>query len=72
MTAQDEFNNHYITSSEIGRRLRITRTAVIRARQNGHLPDPIFVERHLTIWKRDAVEPHIIQWELRRKERFGV
>ncbi len=72
MTAQDEFDSTYITSSEIGRRLQVTRNAVIQARQQGRLPEPIFIEKHLVIWKRITVEPHIVEWENRRKDRIGV
>lgn len=72
MTAEDEFTRDYVTSSEIGRRLRVTRTAVIQARQKGRLPAGILVENHLMIWKRDTVEPYILQWEERRKERAGA
>jgi hypothetical protein len=70
MSAQEEFNRSYITSSEIARRVRVTRSAVIQARQKGILPDPIFVENHIVLWKKEDVEPHIVLWEAKRKERF--
>lgn len=72
MTAQDEFNRTYITSSEIGRRLGVTRTAIIQARRKGMLPDEIMVEEQLVIWRREAVEPHIAAWERKRNARLGV
>lgn len=72
MSAQETFNKTYVTSTEIGRRLGVTRSAVIQARQKGLLPDPIFVENHLVLWERDKVEPHVREWDKRRKERAGV
>jgi len=72
MTAQEIFDSKYVTSSDIARRLCVTRSAVIQARQKGKLPDPIFIENHLVIWERATIEVHILQWERERKERIGV
>lgn len=72
MSAQEDFDKEFMTSSEIARRLSVTRSAVIQARQRGKLPDPIFIENHLVIWKRQAIEPFVVQWEQERKERIGV
>ncbi len=72
MTAQKEFDELYITSSEIGRRLEVTRAAIIQARAKGWLPDPIKIENHITIWKRGDIEPHVANWEKRRNNRVGI
>jgi predicted DNA-binding transcriptional regulator AlpA len=72
MTAQKEFDTLYMTSSEIARRLGVTRAAIIQARQKGMLPDPIMVESHLTIWKRVFIEPFVEAWQKKRNARIGV
>lgn len=72
MSAQEEFDRLYITSSEIMRRLRVTRAAIIHARRKGDLPDAIRVEVNLTIWKRADIEPYVLAWKRRREERIGV
>ena len=72
MTAQTEFDDSYITSSEIMRRLGVTRAAIVKAKKQNILPDPIMVENHLTIWKRGFIEPYIEAWEKKRNARIGV
>lgn len=72
MSAQEDFDKEFMTSSEIARRLSVTRSAVIQARQRGKLPDPIFIENHLVVWRRQTIEPYVAQWEQERKERIGV
>ena len=72
MTAQKEFDDLYITSSEICRRLRITRASITSAKNKNQLPDPIMVENHLTMWKRGFIEPYIEAWEKKRNARIGV
>lgn len=72
MNAQQEFDKLYVTSSEIARRLRVTRAAIIQARAKNQLPDPIMVENHLTIWKREFIEPFVEAWQKKRNARIGV
>ena len=72
MTAQKTFDDTYVTSTDIARRLCVSRSAVIQARQKGKLPDPIFIENHLVIWERATIEPYVATWERERKERIGV
>jgi hypothetical protein len=72
MSAQKEFDELYMTSSEIARRLGVTRAAIIQARTKGMLPDPIMVENHLTIWKRLFIEPYVKAWQEKRNARIGV
>ena len=62
--AQDKFDKTYITSSEIANRLNVTRPAIYFRHRNGHLPNAISVQgNQLTIWERDAIEPHLKKWE---------
>lgn len=72
MNAQQEFDATYVTSSEICRRVGVTRAAVIQARQKSLLPPPIMVESHLSIWKRSDVEEKIENWIKARNARIGV
>jgi hypothetical protein len=61
-----------MTSSEIKRRLGVTRAAIIQARVKGLLPDPIMIEGHMTIWKRWFIEPYVEAWQKKRNARIGV
>lgn len=72
MTAQERFNAAYITSSEICRRLGVTRGALVQARSKGKLPEAISVENHMMIWEREVAEPFVQAWDKSRRERAGV
>ena len=72
-TAQQEFDEMYITSSEIGQELGVCRATLVNARRRGLLPDPIIVNgAQIFIWKRDVVRPYIDAWRImlqaRRRE----
>lgn len=67
MTAQEEFDATYITSTEICRDLGVTRASVTNARDRGALPEPVRINRangdvHIMIWLRAEAEPHIAAW----------
>jgi hypothetical protein len=62
-TAQTRFDQKYITSREILRRLKITRPSISQARRRNLLPDAIEVSGTLLIWERDKVEPYLKAWE---------
>lgn len=63
-TAQERFNKSYITSSEICKKLGVSRAAVVQARQNGKLPDPIFInDTQICIWERTTVQSYLVAWE---------
>ena len=69
-TAQARFDRRYITSSEIGERLQVSRPAIHFRRKAGLLPDPIVVHgNQLQMWERDAIEPHLVEWEKSLTER---
>lgn len=64
-TAQQEFDEIYITSSEIGQELGVCRATLVNARRRGLLPDPIVVNgAQIFIWKRDVVLPYLDAWKL--------
>lgn len=63
-TAQERFDEKYITSSEIVKRLNISRPAVYFRRKQGLLPDSITIlGQQLVIWERKQIEPYLLQWE---------
>lgn len=75
-TAQEEFDETYISSSEICRELNITRATVTMGRRRGMLPDAIEVLRpdgapHVTLWKRDTVRPFLDAWRISLQARRG-
>lgn len=72
MTAQEEFDSIYITSSEICRRLNVNRTTVVHGHRRGMLPEPIMVnEGQIKIWKRATVEPFLQAWLVNLQSRRG-
>lgn len=70
--AQREFDEKYITSSEIMDQLGVTRTAIFNARQTGKLPDPIDVQGQIFIWERDKVQPYLNAWKIVLDVRRGA
>lgn len=72
MSSQQEFDEVYITSSEICKRLRINRSSIVQARARGVLPDPILVNGgHVSLWKRSEVQTHLAAWEAALQSRRG-
>lgn len=64
ITAQEEFDKKYITSTEICENLEITRPAIHFRRKAGKLPDCIKVHgQQLLIWERDKITPFLKEWE---------
>ena len=61
--AQQRFNAAYITTTEVQRKLGVSRAAVLYARRRGILPEPIVVnDGQLTIWEREALQPYYDAW----------
>lgn len=71
-SAQSEFDDKYITGSEIMRELDVTRASLLHARRYGKLPDPITVnDGRMFIWLRAEVAPHLEKWKLELQLRRG-
>lgn len=71
-TAQQEFDEIYITSSEIVQELGVCRATLVNARRRGLLPDPIVVNgAQIFVWKRDVVRPYLDAWKLMLQARRG-
>ena len=67
---QRQFNDTYISSPEIVRRLGITRTALSLARKRGVVPEPIVVkDTTMFFWMRKEVEPILRLWAERLSKR---
>lgn len=68
-TPQDEFNDRYITSVEICDTLGVSRSAIVRAKERGKLPPPIFVNgAQIQLWLREDVKPYLDAWHPRHEE----
>lgn len=72
LTAQEEFDKNYISSSEICAELNVSRATLVNARRRGILPDPIIVKPiQLYLWKRDEVRPYVDAWHFSLRARRG-
>lgn len=70
--AQREFDETYITGSEIMAKLDLTRASLMHARRTGKLPPAIEVnEGRLFIWERATVQPYLDNWAQALKFRRG-
>lgn len=64
-TAQQRFDDIYMTSSDIGRELGISRATLVQGRKRGMLPDPIVVnEGQIVLYERAIVRPYLDAWKL--------
>lgn len=62
-TAQQRFNNLYITAAEIAELVGVTQVAVYKAQDSGKLPGAVRVaQRGQYVWERVAIQPHIDAW----------
>lgn len=62
-TAQQRFDETYITSTDLQRELGVSRAAVLYARKRGTLPEPVVVnDGQLTMWERDTLKPYLDAW----------
>ncbi|QJI53388.1 hypothetical protein vBAcoSR7M_66 [Alteromonas phage vB_AcoS-R7M] len=75
-TAQQRFDETYITGYEIQTIMDVNRSTVLNARKRGILPQPIQVPGSRSfIWERTIVQPYIDAWKValasRRRELTG-
>lgn len=70
--AQREFDERYITSSEIMEMLDVSRTTIHSARTTGKLPDPIYIRDQIYIWERATVMPYLDAWKIILDARRGA
>lgn len=61
--AQQNFQDRYISSTEICKYLNITRPALLQGRRRKQLPEPIVPQgANVCLWEREQVWPIIEQW----------
>lgn len=70
--AQREFDERYISSTEIMRTMRVTRTTILSARRTGKLPEPIDIQGKIFIWERGKVKPYLDAWKIVLDVRRGA
>lgn len=71
-SAQEKFDNLYITGYEIQQELGVDRSSVLRARERGILPQPITVRGvRAYIWEREVVKPFMDAWRISLQSRRG-
>lgn len=70
--AQKEFDEKYITSSEIMKDLNVTRTTILLARRTKRLPNPIDIQGKIFIWERATVKPYLDAWKTLLEVRRGT
>lgn len=62
--AQQEFDDTYITSTEIGDILKISRASICAARARNLLPPCITLPgANISLWKRKEVENILVLWK---------
>ena len=62
--AQVEFDEKYITATEIMQQLQINRSAIKYARNSGKLPNSIVAnDGHLYLWIRKDIQPVLDAWK---------
>ena len=72
ISAQERFDNIYISSREIVERLEVSRPTISQARKRGLLPDPVVINDTLIyLWERSSVEPYLVSWEMMLRVRRG-
>lgn len=71
-TAEERFNEKYITSTEIGEQLQVGRSTILQARARGLLPDAIVVRGvPAYLWERATLQPYLNAWKLMLDARRG-
>lgn len=66
------FDKQYISSSEIMKDLKVTRTALFTARMTGKLPDAINIQGKIFLWERCKVQPYLEAWKMVLNVRRGA
>ena len=74
VSAQQQFDNNYVTSIEVCATLGIHRTSVLLAIRTDRLPEPIKINRPngtplVLVWERDVIAPYLADWSKARAER---
>lgn len=66
LTAQERFDEQYVTSTEICARLKINRATLLFARRRKKVPEGISTGLHnVMVWERSVIEPYLEKWQHR-------
>lgn len=77
MSAQEEFDKKYMSTTEVCLQLKVHRTTVLLALRTGRLPDAIVLRRpngepQVMIWERETIQPYLTEWAANRAQRAGA
>lgn len=77
MSAQEEFDKKYISSTEVCQELGVHRTTVLLALKTGRLPDPVVLRRpngqpQILLWERAPLLPILADWKQQRAGRASA
>lgn len=71
-TAQERFDEKYITSTEISKTLNVERSSILHARNRGLLPEPVVVKGvRAFIWEREPLQQYLDAWKITLASRRG-
>lgn len=76
MSPQQQFDQQYVSSSELCTTLGVSRSSLANLRAAGGLPGAIEVMRpdggvHVVLWLREHVRPHVDAYRARLARRRG-
>jgi len=68
VTAQEEFDHKYVSSTELCSTLGVTRATLVNARTRGALPEPVRVngiggKTYFMLWLRAELEPYLERYK---------
>lgn len=66
---KSEFENKYITSTEVMERMGVSRFVVFTERHVGRLPPAITFPGGTCFWDRELIEPYLVAWRKRLDKR---
>lgn len=77
MSLQEQFDEKYISSTEICQRLDVNRSTVLQGARAGKLPECIVIKRpngstHVALWIRADAEPMMAEWAKAIASRKGL
>ena len=70
MISQSQFDEMFITSTEVCQLLDVQRATIINGIKSGRLPPPIIIRRansetpHIVLWNRSQVLPLLSDWKI--------
>jgi hypothetical protein len=77
VSLQEQFDEKYISSTEICQRLDVNRSTILNGARAGKLPECIIIKRangdpHIMLWVRADAEPMMAEWAKAIASRKGL